>query len=74
VNIKAKILKNTVDSLTAVAIASAVYALLLLATYLAMVFKSPPGYKKPTKKELAVIALIVAVFFAGAYLLVHGLR
>ncbi|WP_181933364.1 hypothetical protein [Pyrobaculum aerophilum] len=39
------------DSLTAVAIASAAYALLLLATYLAMVFKSPPGYKKRRKKN-----------------------
>ncbi|MEM0464339.1 hypothetical protein [Pyrobaculum sp.] len=58
----------------AVALATVVYLALLLLTYYALLMRSPPGYNKPTKKELAVIALIVVAMLVFLSLLLSGLQ
>ena len=55
------------------AIATALYAVLLAATYAVMVLKSPQPYRRPRAGEAAVLLLILAVFFALGYLLLVGL-
>lgn len=55
------------------AIATAVYAVLLAVTYTVMVLKSPQPYRKPRAGEVAALLLILAVFFALGYLLLVGL-
>lgn len=58
----------------AVAVAAAVYLALLLLTYYALVKRSPPGYNKPTRKELATIALMAAAMLVFLSLLLSGLK
>ncbi len=55
------------------AIATAVYAVLLAATYAVMVLKSPQPYRRPKAREAAALLLILALFFALGYLLLGGL-
>ncbi len=55
------------------AIATAVYAVLLAATYAVMVLKSPQPYRRPRAGEVAALLLILAVFFALGYLLLVSL-
>jgi len=62
-----------VEPLHALAIATALYAVLLAATYAVMVLKSPQPYRRPRAREVAALLLIPAVFFALAYLLLVGL-
>jgi hypothetical protein len=62
-----------VEPLHALAIATAVYAALLAATYAVMVLKSPQPYRRPRAGEVAALLLILAVFFALGYLLLVGL-
>ncbi len=52
------------------AIATAIYAAMLAATYVIMLKKSPPEYRKPKLKEVLVILLAPALFFALTYLLI----
>jgi hypothetical protein len=62
-----------VEPLHALAIATALYAVLLAATYAVMVWKSPQPYRRPRAGEAAALLLILAVFFALGYLLLVGL-
>ena len=61
------------EPLHALAIATAVYAVLLAATYAVMVLKSPQPYRRPRAGEVAALVLILAVFFALGYLLLVSL-
>lgn len=51
------------EPLLALLIATAIYGLIVLTTYLLFVKKSPPEHRKIRTKELAVIAALVATFF-----------
>jgi amino acid transporter len=65
---------DAVDVLQAVAVATGVFALLLVATYILFLLKSPPPYRRPEAREVLAILLILAVFFAGTYLLLNDLK
>mgnify|MGYP000355271361 CR=1 FL=1 len=61
------------DAVLALAVATAVYVLVVSLTYTALVLKSPPGHNKPKAKEVLAILLLGAWFFALGYLLLVGL-
>ncbi|ACB39138.1 hypothetical protein [Pyrobaculum neutrophilum] len=62
------------EPLQALALATAIYAAVLFLTLLALVAKSPPGYRRIKAAEVAAVLLISAVFFALGYLLLVGLK
>jgi hypothetical protein len=67
-------IRHVVDRLAAVALATSVFALVLMATYYIMVVRSPAEFRNITKKELLVIAAILLVFFTATCLLINCLK
>ncbi|MEM1903432.1 MAG: hypothetical protein QXK71_04895 [Pyrobaculum sp.] len=58
------------DPITALTLATVIYAIVLILTYIFFIHKSPEGYKKPKLVEIVAIAILIFIFFGLGYFLI----